>query len=101
MEGLTGQEVGRVYVIGGAEIYSIAMKSEWAKVVLLTEVYKLAEPRGDGGFECDVFFPEFRKGMGWVWRGHERLCEFVGEAVPAGVQVEGEVGFEYQMWERE
>ena len=90
------QCVGRVFVIGGAEIYRAAVRMEECKRILLTRIRT--------GFECDTFFPVGLGGRGeggWVQKGKEALDEWVGEEVPAGVQVEGEVEYEFEMWERE
>lgn len=90
------QRVGKVFVIGGAEIYKAALRMEECRRVLLTRI------RTD--FECDTFFPvELDAGGkgGWVKRGKEELDEWVGEEVPRGVQVEGGVEYEFEMWERE
>ena len=102
-----GVDVDRVFIIGGAEVYRLAFGYPGAKRVLLTEVRKLSEAEnreegGKDGFECDTFLQEFRlEGQGWQRRAHEDLCAFVGDDVPSGVQVEGGVGFEYQLWEKE
>ncbi|KAF8455422.1 dihydrofolate reductase-like domain-containing protein [Terfezia claveryi] len=116
-EGKVGMDVDRIFVIGGAEVYRLAFGHPGAKRVLLTQVRKLGDPEdgagaggeggeGEGGrkdeFECDTFLQEFRgEGEGWRRMAHEDLCAFVGDDVPAGVQVEGGVGFEYQLWEKE
>ena len=108
-EGKVGVDVDRVFVIGGAEVYRLAFGHPGAKRVLLTEVRKLGGAEdgewGGGGkdeFDCDTFLQEFRcEGKGWRRTGHEDLCAFVGDDVPIGVQVEGGVGFEYQLWEKE
>ncbi|KAF8423675.1 dihydrofolate reductase-like domain-containing protein [Tirmania nivea] len=100
-------DVDRAFVIGGAEVYKLAFAHPGVQRVLLTEVRKLGDAEdGEGGdkdgFECDTFLQEFRReGEGWRRRGHEDLCAFVGDDVPSGVQTEGGVGFEYQLWEKE
>ncbi|RPB18495.1 hypothetical protein L211DRAFT_796684 [Terfezia boudieri ATCC MYA-4762] len=105
-EGKVGVDVDRIFVIGGAEVYRLAFGHAGAKRVLLTQVRKLGEGEGEGGrkdeFGCDTFLQEFRgEGEGWRRMAHEDLCAFVGDDVPVGVQVEGGVGFEYQLWEKE
>lgn len=107
--GTVGTDVGRVFIIGGAQMYSLAFAHPAARWVLLTEVSKVGDGGGsrsgdDGNdqFDCDTFLQEFREeGQGWKRRGHDELCAFVGEDVPKGVQAEGEVGFEYQLWGKE
>ena len=100
--------LGHVFVIGGAEIYRVALGMQETRRVLLTRVRK------EGGFECDTFFPvrldERGRNVGhegWVRREREELRTFVGEGVvPEGVQVqeggegEGKVEWEVELWER-
>ncbi|KAK4202721.1 putative dihydrofolate reductase [Triangularia verruculosa] len=95
------EEVGRVFVIGGAEIYRAALGLKEARRVLLTRV--------DREWECDAFFPlELKEdGEGGEWRraGQEEMDAWVGEEVPRGRQVEKagteeETGYEFEMWER-
>jgi dihydrofolate reductase len=85
-----GENVGRVFVIGGAEIYKAALEHPAAKTVLLTRI--------DTQFEVDTYFPQGLEGWNKVdWEG---LCKFAGEEVPKGLQKEGEVQFEYELWEK-
>lgn len=94
-----------MFVIGGAEVYKLAFGHPEVKRVLLTEVRKMdggGEGEGEDGFGCDTFLQDFRgEDQRWRRREHEELCAFVGEDVPSGIQVEGGVGFEYQLWEKE
>ncbi|KAI5855579.1 dihydrofolate reductase-like domain-containing protein [Durotheca rogersii] len=86
----------RVFVIGGAQIYAAALRLPGARRVLLTRVL---EPE----YECDVSFPLALAdggGSGWVRRSKEELDAWTGEAVPEGVQEEGETRYEFQMWEK-
>ncbi|KAL9105184.1 MAG: hypothetical protein Q9187_008776 [Circinaria calcarea] len=93
--------LGRVFIIGGAEIYAFALQMPECERILLTRI--------QGEFECDTFFPvtlgeagrkdEF--GRGWVKQGKEDLDRWVGEEVLAGVGREGDVEYEFEMWERE
>lgn len=86
--------VGRVFVIGGAEIYKAALEAGRVRYVLITRVIE-----GDG-FGCDTFFPVRLEDGGWEKKSWEELCEFVGEEVPRGVQKEGEIEFEFELWEK-
>ncbi|KAK3950397.1 dihydrofolate reductase-like domain-containing protein [Pseudoneurospora amorphoporcata] len=92
-------KVGKVFVIGGGQIYGAALvlPKEVSKRILLTRVLS---PE----FECDTFFPLELKdeaaGSEWERKSKEELNEFVGEEVPEGVQVENGTEYEYQMWER-
>lgn len=95
-------KVGKVFVIGGGQIYGAALdlpKEEVRKRILLTRVLS-------PDFECDTFFPlELKEGQqgveqDWVRTTKKELDEFVGEEVPEGVQVENGTEYEFQMWER-
>ncbi|RYP17085.1 hypothetical protein DL765_004704 [Monosporascus sp. GIB2] len=87
---------GRVFVIGGAQIYGAALRLREARRVLLTRVMD--------DFECDTFFPlelsESQAGGAWVQRSKEELDAWTGETVPEGIQEENGTKYEFQMWER-
>ncbi|KAK4173942.1 dihydrofolate reductase-like domain-containing protein [Triangularia setosa] len=94
-----GDKVGRVFVIGGAEIYKAALGLKEARRVLLTRVER--------EWECDAFFPLelTEREEGWRRVGQEEMDGWVGEEVPKGRQVEKEgtgeeTGYEFEMWER-
>ncbi|KAK0621151.1 dihydrofolate reductase-like domain-containing protein [Bombardia bombarda] len=96
------QRVGRVFVIGGGQIYGAALQRKETKRILLTRVLS--------DFECDVFFPLALGGggggggggsdNGWTQSPKRRLDEWAGEEVPAGVQEENGTKYEFQMWEK-
>ncbi|KAM0795649.1 dihydrofolate reductase-like domain-containing protein [Usnea florida] len=91
------KELGRVFVIGGAEVYRAALGMECCERILWTRVR--------GGWECDVWFPEGvlegeGKGGG-VRREREEMERWVGEEGVGGWKREGEVEFEVCMLERE
>ena len=101
-----GIRLGRVFVIGGAEIYRLALGMEACERVLWTRLGR--------EWECDTFFPggvlvgdgegegeEGKAGNGkWVRRGREEMERWVGEEGVGGVKREGEVEFEVLMVER-
>ncbi|AEO57597.1 hypothetical protein MYCTH_2303933 [Thermothelomyces thermophilus ATCC 42464] len=116
--------VGRVFVIGGAQIYRAALETAQARRVLLTRVRT--------EFECDTFFPlrldeanadadaaaaaadadadadadaviataAAAAAKGWRRSGQEEMDAWVGEEVPRGVQAEAGTEYEFEMWER-
>lgn len=105
-------QLGRVFVIGGAEIYRHALEMECCERILWTRL--------GGEWDCDVSFPEGVlliedegddariEGVGehetrkkWVRRSTEELERWVGEEGVGGVKREGEVEFEVSMLERE
>ena len=112
-------KLGRVFVIGGAEIYAAALGLPNCRRVLLTRVWT--------EFECDTFFPVRLGGAGvggggrgsgeekgegkgadnaagegaWVQKSKAELDRWVGEDVPAGRREEKGVEWEFEMWEKE
>ncbi|KAG8695499.1 dihydrofolate reductase [Ceratobasidium sp. 394] len=84
--------IHNIFIIGGASIYAQALQHPNATRILLTRVL---EPAYD---ECDVFFPEIRKGSDWARASHAQLVEWVGFDVAEGVQEEKGTKYEFQMW---
>ncbi|KAI1078444.1 dihydrofolate reductase [Whalleya microplaca] len=97
VEYLKSHSTGKVFVIGGAQIYAAALALAETRRVLLTRVLS--------DFECDTFFPlelpdpEGKEGS-WVRRGKGELDAWTGEDVPAGIQDESGTQYEFQMWEK-
>ncbi|KAK4217948.1 dihydrofolate reductase-like domain-containing protein [Rhypophila decipiens] len=89
---------GKIFVIGGGQIYGAALKSPQTKRILLTRVLS--------DFECDTFFPlvlgddNNNNGGEWKRSSKENFDDWVGENVPEGVQEENGTRYEFQMWER-
>ncbi|KAM0285343.1 hypothetical protein ACHAQH_001532 [Verticillium albo-atrum] len=87
--------LGRVFVIGGAQIYAASLERKEARRVLLTRV---SEPE----FDCDAFFPlKLGEAERWVKREKGELDGWVGEEVDGGEQEENGTTYEFQMWEKE
>lgn len=97
------QTLGRVFVIGGAEIYKQAIGLKECERVLWTRLGR--------EWECDTWFAdgilqdggdeEVRGKNGWRRRTREDLEDWTGEEGAGGMRREGEVEFEISMWERE
>ena len=99
-----GVALGRVFVIGGADIYRAAIGTGSCERVLWTSIRK--------EFECDTYFPqgilpvgdgkeEGARGVGeWVTRSVEELREWTGEGDVGGVKSEGDVKYEVVMMEQ-
>ncbi|KAF8252130.1 hypothetical protein K440DRAFT_635085 [Wilcoxina mikolae CBS 423.85] len=89
------QEVGRIFVIGGAEIYRAALEYPFARSVLMTRIHT----------ECvvDTYFPVelVNDENGWVKMGRELLSKFVGEEVSDEVQKEEGLEFQYELWQKQ
>ncbi|GJC86666.1 dihydrofolate reductase [Colletotrichum liriopes] len=95
-DGVAGR-LGKVFVIGGAQIYDAALRAPEAKRVLLTKV--LAD------FECDAFFPlrlsdEGEVAEGWRKAEKSELDAWAGEEVEGGEIEENGARYEFQMWEK-
>ncbi|KAI1435498.1 dihydrofolate reductase-like domain-containing protein [Xylaria sp. CBS 124048] len=97
--GMTAAQTGKIFVIGGAQIYAAALRLKEVKRVLLTSIMT--------DFECDTFFPiqlsespsDTECGR-WVRKSKKELDQWTGETVPEGVQEENQTQYEFQMWER-
>jgi dihydrofolate reductase len=86
-------DANRVFVIGGARLYTAALPQ--AERVLLT---RILEPAFE---ECDVFMPDFiGDGREWARAPHNALNDWVGFEVPSGVREERGVKYEFEMWIR-
>lgn len=102
-----GQEeigLGRVFVIGGAEIYGLVLRMVNCERVLWTRL--------GGEWECDTFFSkgvlpagekgagDCRGGQGWKRASTGEMEEWVGEEGIGGLKKEGVVDFEMFMFEK-
>ncbi|KAL0637125.1 hypothetical protein Q9L58_003948 [Maublancomyces gigas] len=85
--------VGKIFIIGGAQLYEAAMAHPRTRNILLTSVHK--------EFEVDTFFPVDMKdgASGWAKKSHEELGIFVGEDVPAE-QDEGGVKYDFELYQK-
>ncbi|KAL8896099.1 MAG: hypothetical protein Q9192_003265 [Flavoplaca navasiana] len=96
------ENLGRVFVIGGAEIYKQAVGMQECKRVIWTRL--------NNEWECDTWFPEgivwdgveegCQRENGWKRRTRGELEQWVQEPGVGGVRKEGDVEFEVSMWER-
>ena len=91
-------QLGRVFVIGGAELYRAALGLPQTERVLLTRVRT--------AFDCDTFFNvdlearEARDG-GWARRSTGELERWTGEEELGGLKNDADVEYEFCMFERE
>jgi dihydrofolate reductase len=89
-------DIGKVFVIGGAEIYKAALEDKHTKRILLTRVLT--------DFECDTFFPVSLSDDGngeWKKKSKEELDSWVGEEVVESVQNENGIDYVFEMYERD
>lgn len=99
-EKLEDPALGRVFVIGGAEIYDRALQMDNCERVLWTRL--------KSDWECDVWFPGHKvlegvnqSGTEWIKRSNEDLNLWCGENGVGGRKEEGGVEWEIELWERE
>ncbi|KAI9927670.1 hypothetical protein ASPWEDRAFT_176152 [Aspergillus wentii DTO 134E9] len=98
------EKLGKVFVIGGGEIYATALQKGSGAVgrgvrIVMTRV----ERKGDEGYECDTFFPvddNFTEENGWREASPGELSEWVGEEVTGEWRDEGEVSIRMVGYER-
>ncbi|KAF5532720.1 glutathione S-transferase [Fusarium mexicanum] len=88
----THSDVGRIFVIGGAQIYDAALRLPEARRILLTSIER--------DFDCDTFFPVDLKDGSWEEKSREELQEWTGEEIEEGGQEEAGTKYEFQMLEK-
>ena len=87
--------VGRVFCVGGAQIYNEVMKMNCTERILRTKVMK--------EYECDVFFSGkevFAGKNGWTQCEEAELDAWAGEEDVGVVKKEPDVDFAIEMWEK-
>ncbi|KAF4457517.1 dihydrofolate reductase [Fusarium austroafricanum] len=85
-------DISRVFIIGGAQIYNAALNLPEARRILLTSIER--------EFDCDTFFPVDLKDGPWEKKSREELQEWTGEEIEEGGQEEAGTEYEFQMWEK-
>ncbi|XP_037623122.1 dihydrofolate reductase-like [Sebastes umbrosus] len=73
-----------IWVVGGTQVYKDALEHPWCDLVYLTDV--MAE------FDCDVFFPEFDRGLFKEQEGYPH--------VPSGIQEEKGIKYKFQVFKK-
>ncbi|KAM7396435.1 hypothetical protein PAMP_019472 [Pampus punctatissimus] len=74
-----------IWIVGGTHVYQDALKHPWCDLVYLTDVM--------ADFDCDVFFPEFDRGL---FKVQERF-----PGVPSGIQEENDIKYKCQVFKKE
>lgn len=102
--------LGKIYVIGGAEIYGAALRMKMSAGgqrrpvrIVMTNVVRKAEGAGAAEeFECDTFFPVEGLGSedGWRTASAAEVSEWVGETVTGEWIQDGEVEVQMVGYER-
>ncbi|KAI8337071.1 dihydrofolate reductase [Chlamydoabsidia padenii] len=83
---------GRVFVIGGAHMYRLAMAETHCSHILLTSI--------DSNVECDTFFPAIDE-QDFRVATHQELESYVEQVVPQGVQMHKDIGYEFLLYIRQ
>ena len=96
-DGLDDIALGRVFVIGGSQIYNTALAMDCCKRILWTRIER--------EWECDVWFPKGVLGeegeIGiWKRKGGMELAEWCGEQGVGERKEENGIGFTIEMWEK-
>ncbi|KAF7588431.1 hypothetical protein BBP40_005729 [Aspergillus hancockii] len=98
-------KLGKVFVIGGAEIYGAALRLKGDRPVriVMTNVERKEVDGERAIFDCDTFFPvdeELLSEKGWRKVSAEEVTEWVGESVSSEWKDEGEVRIQMVGYER-
>ena len=82
----------RVFLIGGAQLYDLALASSPTIVdrILITRIAT--------EYKCDTFFEDFTRDPQWSQASHQELCDWVGWGVPEGEVEENGAKYRYEMW---
>jgi dihydrofolate reductase len=89
-------DLGKVFVIGGAEIYNATLGLKRGVRVVMTNVVR----RDGEPFECDTFFPVDSFEGAWRTASPKEVSEWVGEEVDGEWKVEGDVEVQMVGFER-
>lgn len=100
LDALNAREVGKVFVIGGAEVYKAALELPNTKRILLTRIMS--------DFECDTTFPMTLSSSGlsssaqrWEKKEKKELDAWAGKDIPSGKQEENGINYVFEMWEKQ
>lgn len=81
----SNQEIEKIFVIGGQQVYADAISSKSCDRIYLTRI--------DADFVCDTFFPDFDEGV-----YHETVV--AEDQVPSGIQEENGIKYQFHVYER-
>ncbi|CAO3595850.1 unnamed protein product [Absidia cylindrospora] len=82
---------GRVFVIGGAHMYRLAMAEKYCSHILMTRI--------ESNIECDTFFPAIN-GQEFHRASHQELEAYVEQVVPQGIQSHKDLEYEFLLYVR-
>lgn len=90
-EAINPSKHARTFVIGGAQMYNLAIQHAQCSHILLTRVKSKVD--------CDTFFPTI-KDSDFRLASHQELEDFVQQPVPQGVQKHKDLEYEFTMYIR-
>ncbi|CAO3678084.1 unnamed protein product [Rhizopus stolonifer] len=91
LEKVDKEKHSRVFVIGGAQMYQMAVKHADCTDILLTRI--------KSKIECDTFFPEVNE-KEYRLASHQELEEYVQDTVPEGIQTHKDLEYEFTLYKR-
>ncbi|KAF7647004.1 hypothetical protein LDENG_00179230 [Lucifuga dentata] len=78
-------QIETIWVVGGTRVYEDALKHPWCDLVCLTDIM--------ADFDCDVFFPQFDRGL---FKVQDRF-----PGVLSGIQEENGIKYKFQIFKKE
>lgn len=90
-EAINPSKHARTFVIGGAQMYNLAIQHAQCSHILLTRVKSKVD--------CDTFFPTI-KDSDFRLASHQELEDFVQQPVPQGIQKHKDLEYEFTMYIR-
>jgi dihydrofolate reductase len=81
----------RVFVIGGAQMYNLAIQHAKCSHILLTQVKSKVD--------CDTYFPKINDDH-YRLASHQELEDYVEQTVPDGVQKHKDLEYEFTLYIR-
>jgi len=97
------ESIHRLFIIGGASVYTEAIQMQNAQAKPLVDRILLTRLHSPAFEDCNVYFPEaLNKSISSEWKPstHADLEKWLGFQVPGGVQEEKGIEYEFQMWTR-
>jgi dihydrofolate reductase len=98
------ESIHRLFIIGGASIYTEAIQMQNVQAKPLVDRILLTRLHSPTFEDCNVYFPEALgedRSSEWALSTHGDLEKWLGFEVPEGVQEEKGIEYEFQMWTRQ
>ncbi|KAI9304217.1 dihydrofolate reductase-like domain-containing protein [Cunninghamella echinulata] len=91
LENYDHKQHGRVFVIGGAHMYRLAIQNPNCTHILFTKI--------NSNIECDTYFPNINEND-FRLATHQELETYVEQTVPEGSQSHKDIDFEFSLYIR-